>query len=254
MSTALSVNLNKIAVLRNSRGGAEPDVRAAGRACLDAGAHGLTVHPRPDARHIRQDDVHTLGELCRERGVEFNIEGNPFAPPRPGYAGLLALCEAVRPQQVTLVPDGDGQLTSDHGFDFHRDAEALRPLVARFRQLGCRVSLFVDVGDPQVATAAELGADRVELYTGPFAEAFASGHADVALEGASRTARLAQAAGLGVNAGHDLSQANLGAFLATVPDVLEVSIGHALIGEALYAGLDATVRSYRRIVDATAAR
>ena len=247
--TALSVNLNKIAVLRNSRGGRDPDVVAAGVACLDAGAHGLTVHPRPDARHIRSDDVLALGALCAARGVEFNVEGNPFAPPRTGYPGLLALCEAVRPAQVTLVPDGDGQLTSDHGFDFGRDGEALRPLIAAFKQLGCRVSVFVDVGDPEVAQAAAVGADRVELYTGPYAEAYAAGTPAAALAAAADTARRAQAAGLQVNAGHDLSQANLAAFLAAVPDVREVSIGHALIGEALYSGLDATVRAYRRIVD-----
>mgnify|MGYP003606746090 FL=1 len=251
--TALSVNLNKIAVLRNSRGGAEPDVLRAGIACLDAGAHGLTVHPRPDARHIREDDVHALAGLCRSRGVEFNVAGNPFAPPRPGYPGLLALCDAVRPAQVTLVPDGDGQLTSDHGFDFTSDGDALRQLVAACKTLGCRVSVFVDVGDPLVARAASAGADRVELYTGPFAEAFARGDADAALRMAADTARLAQAAGLGVNAGHDLSQANLAEFLARVPGVQEVSIGHALISEALYAGLDATVRAYRHIVDAAVA-
>lgn len=250
MSTALSVNLNKIAVLRNSRGGGEPDLLRAAIACLDAGAHGLTVHPRPDARHIRADDVHALAGLCRDRGVEFNVEGNPFAPPRDGYPGLLALCDATRPAQVTLVPDSDGQLTSDHGFDFARDGEALRPLVAAFRALGCRVSVFVDVGDPHVARAADCGADRVELYTGPYAEAHAAGDARVALDLAADTARRAQVAGLAVNAGHDLNQANLGAFLAAVPEVREVSIGHALIGEALYAGLDATVRAYRRIVDA----
>ncbi|MBK6925744.1 pyridoxine 5'-phosphate synthase [Thermomonas sp.] len=250
MSTALSVNLNKIAVLRNSRGGSEPDVARAGIACLDAGAHGLTVHPRPDARHIREDDVHVLAAVCHARGVELNIEGNPFAPARAGYPGLLALCGQARPAQVTLVPDGDGQLTSDHGFDFVRDGTALRPLVAAFRALGCRVSVFVDAGDPEVARAADCGADRVELYTGPFAEAFAAGDAAETLAQAAATARRAQAAGLAVNAGHDLSQANLGAFLAAVADVREVSIGHALVGEALYAGLDATVRSYRRIVDA----
>ena len=248
--TALSVNLNKIAVLRNSRGGGEPDVVRAGIACLDAGAHGLTVHPRPDARHIREADVSALAALCRARGVEFNIEGNPFAPPRPGYPGLLALCEAAQPAQVTLVPDGDGQLTSDHGFDFVRDGAALRPLVAAFKALGSRVSVFVDAGDAEVARAAACGADRVELYTGPYAEAFAAGDADAALAAAADTAARAQAAGLAVNAGHDLNQANLGVFLRGVADVREVSIGHALIGEALYAGLDATVRAYRRIVDA----
>ena len=251
MSTALSVNLNKIAVLRNSRGGGEPDVLRAGLACLDAGAHGLTVHPRPDARHIREDDVHALAALCHARDVEFNIEGNPFAPPRAGYPGLLALCEAARPAQVTLVPDGDGQLTSDHGFDFIRDGDALRPLVAAFKAQGCRVSVFVDVGDTEVARAAACGADRIELYTGPYAEAFAMGDAAAALAAAAATARHAQAAGLAVNAGHDLNQANLAAFLLAVPQVREVSIGHALIGEALYAGIEATVRAYRRIVDAT---
>lgn len=250
--TVLSVNLNKIAVLRNSRGGALPDVRRAGSTCLDAGAQGLTVHPRPDARHIRSDDVHVLAKLCSERGVEFNIEGNPFAPPREGYPGLLALCQATRPAQVTLVPDGDGQLTSDHGFDFVRDGASLAPLIASFKALGCRVSVFVDVGDLDVAMASEFGADRVELFTGPYAEAFASGDATGALRAATDTARRAQAAGLAVNAGHDLDQANLAAFLSNVPHVQEVSIGHALIGEALYAGLDATVRAYRRILDASA--
>lgn len=250
MSTALSVNLNKVALLRNARGGRDPDVLRAGAACLDAGAHGLTVHPRPDARHIRDDDVTALAALCRARGVELNIEGNPFAPPRPGYPGLLALCRAARPAQVTLVPDGDGQLTSDHGFDFPRDGHALRPLVAALRDLGARVSVFVDVGDPHVAQATTCGAQRAELYTGPYAEAFAGGDPEPALRAAAATARMAQAAGLAVNAGHDLDQANLPGLLAAVPGVREVSIGHALIGEALYAGLAATVAAYRRIVDA----
>ena len=250
MATTLSVNLNKIAVLRNSRGGDEPAVLRAGIACLEAGAHGLTVHPRPDARHIRAEDVDVLAGLCRERGLEFNIEGNPFAPPRPGYPGLLALCERARPAQVTLVPDGDGQLTSDHGFDFRRDGDGLRELVPAFKALGGRVSVFANVGDPDIALAAAVGADRIELYTGPFAEAHAAGEPGAALAAARHTALHAQAAGLGVNAGHDLNQSNLGDFLAAVPGVLEVSIGHALVADALYAGLDATVRAYRRIVDA----
>lgn len=248
--TALSVNLNKIAVLRNSRGGREPDLLRAARACLDAAAHGLTVHPRPDARHIRADDVLALAALCGARGVEFNIEGNPFAPPRAGYPGLLALCEQARPAQVTLVPDGDGQLTSDHGFDFVRDGVALAPLIKKFKVLGCRISVFANVGDGEIARAAALGADRVELYTGPFSEAHAAGDAAEALAAAANTARLAQASGLGVNAGHDLNQANLSDFIRSVPGVREVSIGHALIGEALCAGLDATVRAYRRILEA----
>lgn len=251
--TVLSVNVNKIAVLRNSRGGAEPDVVRAATACLEAGAHGITVHPRPDARHIRTDDVLALAALARARGVEFNLEGNPFAPPRPGYPGFLALCERVRPAQATLVPDSDAQLTSDHGFDFSRDGARLRPLVAQLKALGCRVSLFADAhGDAAqratLAEAAAIGADRIELYTGPYAEAFERDDAEAMLARFADAARIAQAAGLGVNAGHDLSQANLPRFLAAVPDVLEVSIGHALVSEALYAGLAATVGEYVAIV------
>ena len=248
MTTKLSVNVNKIAVLRNSRGGGEPDVVRAARACLDAGAHGITVHPRPDARHVRAEDVLALAELTREYAVEFNLEGNPFAPPRPGYPGFTALCAEARPAQATLVPDGDGQLTSDHGFDFSGDNGALRAHVGALKALHCRVSLFVDAGDPLIEQAAVVGADRIELYTGPYAEAYAAGDARATLAQCADTARRAQAVGLGVNAGHDLSQANLGAFVDGVAGVLEVSIGHALVGEALYAGLDATVRRYVAIL------
>lgn len=250
--TLLSVNVNKIAVLRNSRGGREPDVVAAAAAAMGAGAAGITVHPRPDQRHIRADDVHALAALTAGQ-VEFNIEGNPFAPPRPGYPGFLPLVAATRPQQATLVPDGDGQLTSDHGFDLARDADRLAPLVAELKSLGVRVSLFMDAGATDLERARRLGADRIEIYTGPYAEAFADGDATSALAACADTARRAQRAGLGVNAGHDLSEANLGAFLAGVPDVLEVSIGHALISEALYAGLDETVRAYLRVIAAAKA-
>lgn len=244
--TVLSVNVNKVAVLRNSRGGDQPSVLAAARAVIAAGAGGLTVHPRPDQRHIRPADVRALAALARDR-VEFNIEGNPFAPPRGDYPGLLVLVQETRPDQVTLVPDGDGQLTSDHGFDLARDQAALAPLVAAIKATGARVSLFMDAGAGELYRAAALGADRIELYTGPFAEAYASGDAVAALAACAATAAEAQSLGLGVNAGHDLSQANLGAFLRAVPGVAEVSIGHALIGEALYAGLDATVRAYLKI-------
>lgn len=247
---ALSVNVNKIAVLRNSRGGADPDVVLAARTCLAAGAHGITVHPRPDARHIRAEDVLALAALTREYGVEFNLEGNPFAPPRAGYPGFAALCALARPAQATLVPDGDGQLTSDHGFDFTRDSEKLRPRITELKALGCRISLFVDAGVGDMACAADLGADRIELYTGPYAHAHTDGDAAASLALCADTARRAQAAGLGVNAGHDLSQDNLGDFIAAVPGLLEVSIGHALIGEALYAGLTPTVRAYLRIIEA----
>ena len=245
--TVLSVNVNKVAVLRNSRGGAEPSVLAAAEAVIRAGAGGITVHPRPDQRHIRPDDVTGLAGRVAGRG-EYNLEGNPFAPPRGGYPGFLALVAAVRPQQATLVPDGDGQLTSDHGFDLVRDAARLRPLVAELKALGTRVSLFMDAGAPGLDLAAELGADRIELYTGPYAEAHAAGDAGAALALCAKTAREAQRLGLGVNAGHDLSQANLGDFLRGVPGVLEVSIGHALIGEALYAGLAPTVQAYLDVI------
>lgn len=245
--TLLSVNVNKVAVLRNSRGGTEPSVLAAAEAAIAAGAGGITVHPRPDQRHIRPDDVLALAGLVAGR-VEYNLEGNPFAPPRPGYPGFLALVAAVRPQQATLVPDGDGQLTSDHGFDLSRDAERLRPLVAELKALGVRVSLFMDAGAAGLDLAVAMGVDRIELYTGPYAEAHAAGDASAALALCARTAREAAALGLGVNAGHDLSQANLGDFLRGVPGVQEVSIGHALFSEALHAGLAPTVRAYLAII------
>ena len=245
--TVLSVNVNKIAVLRNSRGGAEPSVAAAAEAALAAGAGGITVHPRPDQRHIRPGDVRELAALVAGRG-EFNIEGNPFAPARGDYPGLVELVRETRPQQATLVPDGDGQITSDHGFDLARDAGRLRPLVAELKACGARVSLFMDAGAPDLHLAAEIGADRIELYTGPYAEAHAAGDASTLLALCARTAAEARSLGLGVNAGHDLSQANLGDFLRGVPGVLEVSIGHALVGEALYAGLDATVKAYLAII------
>ena len=245
--TVLSVNVNKVAVLRNSRGGDAPSVAAAARAVLAAGAAGVTVHPRPDARHVRADDVAALAALVAAP-AELNIEGNPFAPPRESYPGLLALVASARPAQVTFVPDGDGQLTSDHGFDLEADAARLAPLVAACRDAGARVSLFVDAGVRGLARAAAIGVARIELYTGPFAEAHAAGDAGVELAALAATAAEARALGLAVNAGHDLSQANLGAFLAGVPGVAEVSIGHALVGEALYAGFDATVKAYLRIL------
>lgn len=260
--TRLSVNLNKIAVLRNSRGGARPDPLAAARVVLAAGAAGLTVHPRPDQRHIGASDVRALAALLDQyrsgrpdRGdVEFNIEGNPFAAASAeGYPGLLALAEQVRPDQLTLVPDGDRQLTSDHGFDLERDGARLQPLIARARALGIRVSLFMDSDSAHIERAAALGAERIELYTGPFAEAFARGEHAAALDRCIAAAGRAQAAGLDVNAGHDLDSANLPILLAAIPAIAEVSIGHALIDDALYAGLDATVRRYLAICAAVPA-
>ncbi|MBU6247941.1 MAG: pyridoxine 5'-phosphate synthase [Xanthomonadaceae bacterium] len=246
--TLLSVNLNKIAVLRNSRGGDEPSLARAAQTCIEAGCGGITVHPRPDMRHIRPDDVRMLAQLLRGR-VEYNIEGNPFAPARGDYPGLLSLAREVRPTQITLVPDGDGQITSDHGFDLARDAARLAPLVADFRAIGCRVSLFVDPGTSEFAEAVRIGVERVEIYTGPYAAAFAEGRVGGVLAACVETARRAQQAGLAVNAGHDLNQANLGTFKAAIPGLAEVSIGHALIGEALYEGLAPTVRRYLQILD-----
>lgn len=245
--TVLSVNLNKIAVLRNSRGEHEPDIVRACDCVLAAGAGGITVHPRPDQRHVRPEDVRALAARIAGR-VEYNIEGNGFAGARGSYPGLLTLVAQVRPQQVTLVPDGDAQITSDHGFDLVADAPRLRPLISELKALGARVSLFVDAGCDQVERAADIGADRVEIYTGPYAKAFAAGDVSAELSRCVDTATRARAVGLGVNAGHDLNQANLGSLIAAAPFIAEVSIGHALIGEALYDGLAATVRNYLRIL------
>jgi pyridoxine 5-phosphate synthase len=245
--TRLSVNVNKIAVLRNSRGGAEPDVCAAAAACIAAGAHGITVHPRPDQRHIRPGDVDAIARLLDGR-VEFNIEGNAFAPPRGAYPGLIALAAAARPTQVTLVPDSDAQLTSDHGFNLRQDGARLRPLIAAFKAAGSRVSLFMDADSPDIERAADAGADRIEIYTGPFAHAWALGDYGRELGHCVEAGERARAAGLGVNAGHDLNQRNLPALKQAIPALAEVSIGHALIAEALYAGLDATVKAYLRLL------
>jgi pyridoxine 5-phosphate synthase len=247
--TVLSVNLNKIAVLRNSRGGSEPRLDRAADACLAAGCGGITVHPRPDRRHVTAEDVFMLADLLRGR-AEFNLEGNPFAAPRPGYPGFVELVRRAHAAQATLVPDADGQVTSDHGFALARDLPRLRPLIDALSALDCRVSLFVDAGTMEGLDAArQAGVARIELYTGPYAHASAAGDPDAELARCVDTARLAAEAGLGVNAGHDLSQANLAAFHRAIPALAEVSIGHALIGEALYAGLDATVRAYVRILD-----
>ena len=247
--TQLSVNVNKVAVLRNSRGGFAPDPVEAARCALAAGCHGITVHPRPDQRHIRPADVLAMPEVLG--GAEFNIEGNPFAPPREGYPGLLELVRQAHPAQVTLVPDGDGQLTSDHGFDASADLSGLKSLIHDYRLEGCRVSVFVDAGSRGIERLADCGADRIEIYTGPFAEAFAKGDLGRALEDCVATASLARAAGLGLNAGHDLSQANLACLLGAIPWIDEVSIGHALFAEALYDGLGPTIKRYLAILAAT---
>ncbi len=235
--TLLSVNLNKVALLRNSRGRDLPSVMHAARTVIAAGASGITMHPRPDARHATHADVR---ELKAELDVELNVEGYP-AP------AFLDLMEEIRPAQCTLVPDDPGQLTSDHGWDLSRHGETLEPIVAQLRAMDIRVSLFMDPVAENIGRARDAGADRIELYTEAYASAFAAGdYADILADYVS-AAEAARAAGLGINAGHDLNQANLGALLDAIPDIAEVSIGHALICEALYEGLEPTVRNYAAI-------
>jgi pyridoxine 5-phosphate synthase len=249
--TRLSVNVNKIATLRNTRDNGIPDLARLSGLALDAGAHGITVHPRPDQRHIRTDDVAVLAAVvARYPGREYNVEGNPFH-------GLLEHCERTRPTQATLVPDAREALTSNHGWNLAElrggELAALEIAIARLRALGCRVSLFVDPLPELMPLARKLGTDRVELYTEPYGVAAAEGRAPPMLERYAATAEAAHAAGLGVNAGHDLSLLNLGAFLARVRPIAEVSIGHALIADALELGLGETVRRYCEICERGAA-
>ena len=234
--TRLSVNVNKVALLRNSRPLDIPGVEHVARIALDAGAQGLTVHPRPDARHIRRDDVGVLRKLAQSRGAEFNIEGNPFHQ-------LMDVVLAARPDQCTLVPDDPGAATSDHGWDLARDGEKLRPIVAELKAMGIRVSLFMDADAQALAAARDIGADRVELYTEPYATAFAKGDPHAADHYAAAALRAIEV-GLEINAGHDLNLDNLPPFLEKVPRVLEVSIGHALVADALEFGMTQTVRYY----------
>ena len=241
-ATALSVNLNLVAMMRNRRELGIPSVTLAATRVLEAGAAGITVHPRPDARHIRAADVRDLAELLADwPAAEFNIEGNPFH-------NLMNFMRERRPQQCTFVPDSEGQSTSDHGWDLARDGARLAPLIDEARALGVRVSLFMDADPQAMAAARALGADRVELYTEPYAAAHGTPRQAQQLARFAAAARAAQAAGLGVNAGHDLNRANLADFLVEVPGVLEVSIGHALISDALELGYTETVRAYQRCI------
>ncbi len=242
--TQLSVNVNKIALLRNSRDIGIPSVMQTARICVDAGAGGITVHPRPDQRHIRPSDVYELAEIL---SVEFNIEGNPFAEARGDYPGFMAIVRRVRPTQCTLVPDAPAQLTSDHGWDLSTGAERLEPVIDELKALGVRISLFMDPDPDQLKLAAAVRADRIELYTEPYARAFEQGSCEQSLDEYARAAGVAQDLGMGVNAGHDLNLKNLGTF-CTIPDILEVSIGHALIAEALEMGLQKTVKEYLKVL------
>lgn len=251
MATALSVNVNKVALLRNARAGEVPSVVDFAKAALDAGAHGITVHPRPDQRHIRITDVDALAELLASPEYadrEYNIEGNPLDLSRGDH--LMPILRRVRPTQATLVPDASDQNTSDHGFALTDPAVVaeLLPIVSELKDQGCRVSLFVDP-DPDIAAAAkDAGADRVELYTESYAKAFAGPDQEATLQRFANTAQRATEMGLGLNAGHDLDQANLGLFLGRVLGVEEVSIGHALVAESLFSGLNPTIFSYLKIV------
>lgn len=249
---ALSININKIALLRNSRSGNFPDLLQHAKQCIEHGADGITVHPRPDQRHIRASDIPALKKLLQNfPNIEFNIEGNPFAAAQGSYPGFMALVEQSQPEQCTLVPDSNAQLTSDHGFDLKCDGERLQPIIAQLKNLGCRVSLFMDPDCEQITLAKSIGADRIELYTGPYAEAcLRSNQADIAaqLKLHADACAHASAIGLGVNAGHDLNLDNLPALLRALPALAEVSIGHALIVDALQYGLVTTVANYKRLL------
>ena len=248
--TALSINLNKIALIRNSRDTQYPSVTEHARLCIEAGADGITVHPRPDQRHIRADDCYALAESIE---VEFNIEGNPFAAPmqsaRAGisdYPGFLEIVRRCHPAQCTLVPDSNSQLTSDHGFDLRESGQRLVPVIEELHELGTRVSLFMDPVEDQIAMARDIGADRIELYTGPYAAAHERGDYRDILEGFAAAASYAHSIGLGVNAGHDLNLHNLTEFRQALPELLEVSIGHAFTVDAIRLGLRECIAAYQR--------
>lgn len=233
--TQLSVNVNKLATLRNARGGHVPDVISMARSIEQYGADGITVHPRPDERHIRYSDVRELKKVV---STEFNVEGYPGE-------GFIELVMEVRPDQVTLVPDGPDVLTSNAGWDTIAQADLLKPIIAKLKGAGMRVSLFIDPLEERIRAAADLGADRVELYTEAYAKGYHSNR-EKAIEPYVRAAAVAIDAGLGLNAGHDLDRINLNYFLKQIPQVQEVSIGHALICDALFFGIENTVQLYKR--------
>jgi len=236
MTTKLSVNINKIATLRNSRGGDNPSVLKVAIDCQKFGADGITVHPRPDERHIRYSDVREIKSVIT---TEFNIEGNPLEDK------FVDLVLEVRPTQVTLVPDDPGQLTSNHGWDTIKKADYLRSIIETFKTAGIRVSIFVDPVKDMVAAAANTGTDRIELYTEAYAKDYHR-NKNAAIADYINAAAIATRHNLGINAGHDLDLDNLKFFAQSIPSLLEVSIGHALISDALYYGLQNTIQLYKR--------
>lgn len=242
--TRLSVNLNKIALLRNSRGSDFPNLVDFARLCINAGAHGLTIHPRPDQRHAKFVDVYDLAALVsRHQNIELNIEGNPTDK-------FLQVVLETRPTQCTLVPDDPGQLTSDHGWDVNLHGERLKEIIKQLQDSGIRSSIFLDPDTEQLAAAQETGTDRIELYTESYAKAYGHDNEQSVLGQFSEAVQYAQKLGIGINAGHDLNQDNLGKFIS-IPDILEVSIGHALIVESLLKGFETTIANYLEILEAT---
>jgi pyridoxine 5-phosphate synthase len=237
MATKLSVNINKLATLRNARGGNNPDLIKAALDIENYGAYGITVHPRPDERHITYADVSALKKVLT---TEFNIEGNPTEEK------FVALVLANKPTQVTLVPDELGQLTSNHGWDTITHQAYLKNIIATFKQAGIRVSIFVDANTEMVKAAKDTGTDRIELYTESYANLFTKGEKEKAITPFIQAAEQAQLLGIGLNAGHDLDLQNLQYFANNLPNLLEVSIGHALICDAIYLGLENAVQLYKR--------
>jgi|TARA_B110000261_G_scaffold5128_1_gene5374 pyridoxine 5-phosphate synthase len=248
--TALSINLNKIALIRNSRDTEYPSVTHHAKVCIDSGADGITVHPRPDQRHIRVSDCFDLAAML---DVEFNMEGNPFAAPMKSdrlgvtdYPGFIELVKEIKPAQCTLVPDNNSQLTSDHGFDLTVDGDRLKPIIEALQGIGTRVSLFMDPDLVQIELAKQMGTDRIELYTGPYAKAYdLNDNVDAVFEQFYRAAEKAFDLNIGLNAGHDLNLNNLTHF-ATLPQLLEVSIGHAMTVDAIEMGLTNAIRAYQK--------
>lgn len=242
--TNLSININKIALLRNSRGSNYPDVLDFAERCLKLGAHGITLHPRPDQRHARYSDIGSLKQLCQSYGRELNVEGFPTYD-------FIAAVTRDPPAQCTLVPDDPSQLTSDHGWNISKERQRLQPVIKELKSANIRVSLFIDFDSPDIALARDIGADRIELYTEPYARSYGTAVQNRITDSFRAAAKAAQQAKLGVNAGHDLNLQNLAMFLE-IPDVLEVSIGHAFVVDCIEYGIDETMRRYLSIVDCSA--